>query len=78
VEYLKQHFYREGRLEESQALYILEKATNICSREANMVEIKSPVTSPLFFTSCLFCYVLTTDSLWRYPWSICECFRRRL
>ncbi|KIM43487.1 hypothetical protein M413DRAFT_381895 [Hebeloma cylindrosporum] len=44
AEYLKQHFYREGRLKESQALYILEQATNICSREANMVTLKSPVT----------------------------------
>lgn len=30
-------------------MYILEQATNVCSREANMVNLKSPVTSPLFF-----------------------------
>ncbi|KAF8908190.1 Metallo-dependent phosphatase [Gymnopilus junonius] len=43
-EYLKQHFYHEGRLTEAQALYILEAATNILSREPNMVPLKSPVT----------------------------------
>ncbi|PPQ93132.1 hypothetical protein CVT25_003664 [Psilocybe cyanescens] len=43
-EYLKTHFYREGRLTESQALYILEHVTNIFSREPNMVPLKSPVT----------------------------------
>ncbi|KAF8965423.1 serine/threonine-protein phosphatase 2B catalytic subunit [Flammula alnicola] len=43
-EYLKTHFIREGRLKESQALYILEQATNIFSREPNMVPLRSPVT----------------------------------
>lgn len=45
-EYLKSHFIREGRLKEPQALYILEQATNIFSREPNMVPLRSPVTSP--------------------------------
>jgi heme oxygenase len=44
-EFLKAHFYREGRLTEEQALYILEQATKIFSTEANMVPVKSPVTS---------------------------------
>ena len=44
-EFLKSHFYREGRLTEEQALYILEHATKIFSTEANMVPVKSPVTS---------------------------------
>jgi len=43
-EFLKSHFYREGRLTEEQALYILEHATKIFSTEANMVPVKSPVT----------------------------------
>jgi len=43
-EYLKNHFHREGRLTETQALYILEQATNVLSREPNMVTVKSPVT----------------------------------
>jgi len=30
IAFLKNHFYREGRLTESQALYILEKYVNLC------------------------------------------------
>jgi len=44
-DYLKDHFFREGRLKEQQALYILEQVTNVLSREPNMVNVKSPVTS---------------------------------
>lgn len=44
-EFLKSHFFCEGRLTEDQALYILEHATKIFSTEANMVPVKSPVTS---------------------------------
>ena len=47
-EYLKNHFIREGRLKEQQALYIIEQATNVLSRERNMVNITSPVTSECF------------------------------
>ncbi|KAF9531411.1 serine/threonine-protein phosphatase 2B catalytic subunit [Crepidotus variabilis] len=43
-EYLKNHFFNEGRVSEEQALYILEQATNVLSREPNMVSVKSPVT----------------------------------
>jgi serine/threonine-protein phosphatase 2B catalytic subunit len=50
-EFLKGHFFREGRLKESQALYILEEATNIFSREPNMVPLRSPVTSLSFTLS---------------------------
>ncbi|CAA7262516.1 unnamed protein product [Cyclocybe aegerita] len=43
-EYLKKHFFHEGRLTERQALHILDEATNILAREENMVPVKSPVT----------------------------------
>lgn len=43
--FLRSHFFREGRLTEEQALFILEKVTNIFAAEPNMVEVKSPVTS---------------------------------
>jgi serine/threonine-protein phosphatase 2B catalytic subunit len=42
---LKEHFFREGRLMEEHALFILERATDKLSREPNMVDVKSPVTS---------------------------------
>lgn len=47
-DYLKSHFFREGRLKEQQALYVIEQATNVLSREPNMVHITSPVTSESF------------------------------
>jgi serine/threonine-protein phosphatase 2B catalytic subunit len=45
ADFLKDHFFREGRLTEAQALFILEEATDILSREPNMLEISGPVTS---------------------------------
>jgi serine/threonine-protein phosphatase 2B catalytic subunit len=48
--YLREHFIREGRVTETQALYILQQATELLSREPNMVDVKSPVTS-MFLSS---------------------------
>lgn len=45
VEFMKHHFFKEGRLTEKQALYILRKVTAILSREPNLVNVGSPVTS---------------------------------
>jgi serine/threonine-protein phosphatase 2B catalytic subunit len=44
VEFMKQHFFNEGKLTEKQALYILSRVTTILSREPNMVNVGSPVT----------------------------------
>ena len=44
-DFLKQHFFHEGRLTEDQALYILHQATTLLSREPNLVNVESPVTS---------------------------------
>ncbi|KAH8913922.1 Metallo-dependent phosphatase, partial [Atractiella rhizophila] len=44
VAFLKNHFYREGRLTEKQALYILEKASEILKREPNLLTVDAPVT----------------------------------
>ncbi|KAH7908794.1 Metallo-dependent phosphatase-like protein [Hygrophoropsis aurantiaca] len=44
AEFLKHHFLQEGRLTESQALYILEQATLLLSQEPNLVQVESPVT----------------------------------
>ncbi|EGN94333.1 hypothetical protein SERLA73DRAFT_114496 [Serpula lacrymans var. lacrymans S7.3] len=43
AEFLKQHFLREGRLTEAQALFILVQATALLSSEANLVAVESPV-----------------------------------
>ncbi|KAI8373213.1 serine/threonine-protein phosphatase 2B catalytic subunit A1 [Radiomyces spectabilis] len=44
IAFLKDHFYREGRLTEEQALYILEKATEILKTEENLLEVDAPIT----------------------------------
>ncbi|KAG6867773.1 hypothetical protein C0993_011258 [Termitomyces sp. T159_Od127] len=42
--FLKDHFFREGRITEEQALFIVERTTEVLSREPNLVDVKSPVT----------------------------------
>ncbi|KAI8365540.1 serine/threonine-protein phosphatase 2B catalytic subunit A1 [Blakeslea trispora] len=44
IKFLKDHFYREGRLTEEQALYILEKGTEILKTEPNLLEVGAPIT----------------------------------
>lgn len=44
IAFLKNHFYREGRLTEEQAMYILEKATEILRAESNLLEVDAPIT----------------------------------
>lgn len=51
AEFMKQHFIREGRLTEEQALYIIGQAMDLLSREPNLVNVESPVTSE-FPVSC--------------------------
>lgn len=45
IAFLKNHFYREGRLTEDQALYIIEKGTEVLRSEPNMLALDGPVTS---------------------------------
>ena len=42
--FLKQHFYREGRLTEEQALYIINEGTKVLSQEPNLLEMDAPIT----------------------------------
>ncbi|KAJ7727979.1 Metallo-dependent phosphatase [Mycena maculata] len=42
ITFLKNHFYREGRLSEEQALYIIKKATEILRSEPNMLALEGP------------------------------------
>ena len=50
--FLKNHFYREGRLTEEQALYIIEKGTEILRTEPNLLHVEAPVTGSVIPT-CL-------------------------
>ncbi|KAE8267263.1 hypothetical protein A4X09_0g5090 [Tilletia walkeri] len=44
IAFLKNHFYREGRLTEEQALFILRRATEILRKEPNLLEVDAPIT----------------------------------
>jgi serine/threonine-protein phosphatase 2B catalytic subunit len=44
AEFLREHFLREGRLTEEQALAILRQCTEMLSSEPNLLKVKSPVT----------------------------------
>lgn len=47
INFLKNHFYREGRLTEEQALYIIKAGTEILRREPNVLEVDAPITGTL-------------------------------
>ena len=44
IQFLKQHFYREGRLTEQQALWIIKKGAEILRSEPNLLEMDAPIT----------------------------------
>ncbi|KAF8504454.1 Metallo-dependent phosphatase [Russula emetica] len=44
ADFLREHFIREGRLTEIQALAILRQATDLLTTEPNVLKVKSPVT----------------------------------
>ncbi|KAI0746373.1 Metallo-dependent phosphatase-like protein [Daedaleopsis nitida] len=44
VDLLQSHFFQEGRLSEKQALWILDQATDLMTREPNLLQVPSPVT----------------------------------
>ena len=49
VAFLKNHFYREGRVTEEQALYVLEKGTELLREEPNVLNVDAPITGEYFF-----------------------------
>lgn len=42
--FLKSHLFREGRLSEEQALYIIESTTKLLASEPNLLELDAPLT----------------------------------
>ena len=44
LHFLKQHFYREGRLTEDQALWIIRRGTELLKAEPNLLEMDAPIT----------------------------------
>jgi serine/threonine-protein phosphatase 2B catalytic subunit len=47
IAFLKNHFYREGRLTEDQAMFIIQTASNVLRAEDNLLEIDAPITGVL-------------------------------
>ncbi|CAI5758768.1 unnamed protein product [Candida verbasci] len=43
-EFIKQHFIKEGRLQEHQAIKIIRDATKLLSKEPNLLSVPAPVT----------------------------------
>jgi serine/threonine-protein phosphatase 2B catalytic subunit len=44
IGFLKNHFYREGRVTEEQALFIINKGTEILKSEPNLLDVDAPIT----------------------------------
>ncbi|KAH7882324.1 Metallo-dependent phosphatase-like protein [Phlebopus sp. FC_14] len=44
IAFLKNHFYREGRVSEEQAMWIIEKATALLRVEPNVLQVEAPIT----------------------------------
>lgn len=44
INFLKSHFYREGRLTDEQALWILKTGTELLRSEPNLLEMDAPIT----------------------------------
>ncbi|KAJ1558871.1 3',5'-cyclic-nucleotide phosphodiesterase (PDEase) (3':5'-CNP) [Nowakowskiella sp. JEL0078] len=44
LENLKNHFFKEGRLTENQALFIINKGLEVLRKEPNLLEIDAPIT----------------------------------
>ncbi|KAF7761409.1 hypothetical protein Agabi119p4_9401 [Agaricus bisporus var. burnettii] len=44
IAFLKNHFYREGRLTEEQALWILQQGTELLRKEPNVLQVDAPIT----------------------------------
>ncbi|KAG9308175.1 Metallo-dependent phosphatase-like protein [Chiua virens] len=44
LDFLKDHFFHEGRIREQHALWIIEKATDLLRSEPNVLDIDAPVT----------------------------------
>ncbi|KAG5353427.1 hypothetical protein C0989_006945 [Termitomyces sp. Mn162] len=44
IAFLKNHFYREGRISEDHALWILETATELLRKEPNVLQVDAPIT----------------------------------
>ena len=81
IAFLKNHFYREGRLTEEQALFILSRASDILKNEPNLLEVDAPITGALCGAfpegsdDWPLIRAYTVHSLWRHSRTICTFYR---
>ena len=68
-EFIREHFFAEGRLTEQQAIYILDRVTDILSREPNLLFVPSPVTGGSPYTAGVH------DTVLQYVTSVCSNIR---
>ena len=72
LQFLKEHFYHEGRLSEEQAIYIINKGTEIFKQEPNLLHLAAPITGKsifFFYLAVLFynnCYDGNSCNLSKY------------
>ena len=65
LDFIKNHFAREGRLTEEQALYIINKGTECLKKEPNMLEIEAPITGIVLINILIYIILnLRFHSLW--------------
>lgn len=72
IHFLKNHFYREGRLTDEQAIFILTEASKILKEEPNLLEVDAPITGACSAHHILITYSLSSHSLRGHPWPICK------
>lgn len=44
IGFLKNHFHREGRISEEQALWIIETCAEVLKKESNVLQVDAPIT----------------------------------
>jgi len=73
LDFIREHFLAEGKLTEQQAIYILERTTDLLSREPNLLSVPSPVTgeSPHAIDGHR-CLTIRYLSLRRHSWPVCR------
>ena len=63
VEFLRDHFYREGRIKEEHALYIIHEATLLLLAEPNVLTIDAPVMGAPEIAPLSVCFLIDSCSL---------------
>ena len=65
VDFLRDHFYQEGRIKEEHALYIIDKATQLLRAEPNVLTIgrDAPVIGAPTIASSSVCFLIDSCSL---------------